>query len=332
MKAFIFIVLLAFFSLSQTPKGADIPAYDANLSAYPYPYPVKFFDFKSQKQDVRMAYMDESPKVGNGQTVVLMHGKNFSGYYWQPTMKVLLEKGFRVVVPDQIGFGKSTKPESYQFSFHSLADNTNMLLESLGIKQVEVVGHSMGGMLAVRFALMYPAKILKLILINPLGLEDWKTLVPYRGIDDTYTQELKATPSSIREYQKNFYYNGKWKPEYEDLIQPLIGFAKHPDYLRVAWTSSLVSEMIYTQPVVYEFPLIKSPTLLIIGQRDRTAPGADRVSKDVADKLGNYAKLGKMAKKAIPKAKLVEIPKVGHMPQVEKFDEYKKALLEFLSN
>jgi len=304
--------------------------YDAELSDFSYPFPVKHFEIKSQRQTLKMAYMDVSPQASNGKVVVLLHGKNFGGFYWEPSIRALTEAGFRVIVPDQIGFGKSSKPQCYQFGFQDLATNTFSLLENLNIDRASIVGHSMGGMLAVRFALMHSTFTTELVLVNPLGLEDWKTTVPYRTIDDFYADELKATAESVRDYQKVSYYDGNWTPEYESLIQAQIGWINHPDYPKVAWNAALTSEMILTQPVIYEFPLIHVPTLLIIGQRDRTAIGKTWVSKDIAAPLGNYPVLGKAAAQAIPNAKLVEIQGAGHVPQIEKFPEYKRALLDFL--
>jgi len=63
--------------------------------------------------------------------VVLLHGKNFNIAYWEQTIKELSKQGFRVIAPDQIGFGKSTKPASYQYSFQQLALNTKSILDSL---------------------------------------------------------------------------------------------------------------------------------------------------------------------------------------------------------
>jgi pimeloyl-ACP methyl ester carboxylesterase len=185
-------------------------------------------------------------------------------------------------------------------------------------------------MLATRFSLMYPERVEKLVLVNPIGLEDWKTVVPYRSIDQWYEQEKKATADSVRDYQRTSYYGGTWKPEYERLIETSIGVLQHPDYPRIAWASALIYDMIYTQPVVYEFGRLKVPTLLIIGQRDRTALGRAWVSKDVAATLGDYPALGKKAAAAIPGATLVEIPGVGHLPQVEAFEAYSQALAQFL--
>jgi pimeloyl-ACP methyl ester carboxylesterase len=303
---------------------------DPELTSYEYPFPVRYFEASTQDRKLRMAYMDVAAEKPNGRTVVLLHGKNFSGAYWAPTVKVLTEAGYRVVVPDQIGFGKSAKPAVYQFSFHALAANTQSLLSSLGVEKFALIGHSMGGMLAVRTALMYPERVEKLVLVNPIGLEDWKLVVPYHTVDENFAQELRATPESIREYQRQNYFAGQWKPEYEPLIEILAGWTLHPEYRRVAWNAALTSDMVFTQPVLYEFERVKVPTLLIIGQRDRTAIGKAWVSKEVASRLGDYPALGKAAASRIPGARLVEIADAGHLPQVEAFPAYSKALLDFI--
>jgi pimeloyl-ACP methyl ester carboxylesterase len=125
------------------------------MENYAYPHPVQFFSLTIDGQDLKMAYMDVVPageKEKRG-TVVLFHGKNFFGAYWKDTIAVLRDAGFRVIVPDQIGFGKSSKPDIH-YSFHLLARNSHELLASLGIDRAAIVGHSMGGMVATRFALM----------------------------------------------------------------------------------------------------------------------------------------------------------------------------------
>lgn len=317
---------------SSAPNARADARFDAELSASSYPSPVTYFEVATQRQKLRMAYMDVKPSgTANGKTVLLLHGKNFTGAHWQKTIELLAGQGYRVIAPDQIGFGKSSKPAAYQFSFQALAENTQALLASLGVQRISVVGHSMGGMLAVRFALMYPPQVDKLALVSPLGLEDWKRAgVKPRTVDDWYAAELKATPDSIREYQKKSYYGGQWKPEYEELIQLAAGSTQHPDYPKVAWCSALLYDMIWNQPIVYELPDLKVPTLLMIGLRDRTAVGSAWASPEVAAKLGDYTQLGKRAHAAIPGSRLVELPGVGHLPQVEAFDAYSRALSDFL--
>lgn len=321
-------------TVAAPPSAASTPdpRFDAELSASAYPYPVAYFELASQRQKLRMAYLDVKPtKNENGKTVLLLHGKNFTAAYWQTTVELLTGHGYRVIAPDQVGFGKSTKPASYQFSFQALAENTRALMTSLGIARSHVVGHSMGGMLGARYALTYAAHVERLALVAPIGLEDWKRLgVKPRSVDEWYAAELKATPSSIREYQKKAYYGGQWKPEYEQLIQLAAGSTEHPDYPKVAWCSALLYDMIWSQPIVYELGDLKAPTLLLIGLRDRTAVGSAWATPEVQARLGDYTQLGKRAHAAIPGSRLVELAGVGHLPQVEAFDAYSRALLDFL--
>jgi pimeloyl-ACP methyl ester carboxylesterase len=331
------VVLLILVSILGSSYAQDegrnvtaAPALDPELTDYQYPYPVQFFEIPTQGQNLRMAYMDIHPVSPNGQTIVLLHGKNFSGAYWAPTIKALTAAGYHVIAPDQIGFGKSSKPASYQFSFQALSVNTRSLLDSLRIQRFVLVGHSMGGMLATRMALMYPARVEKLVLVNPIGLEDWKIVVPYRTIADSFAQELRATPESIKEYERMNYFAGEWKPEYEPLVEILAGWTRHSEYRRVAWDAALTSDMVFTQPVLYEFEQLKPPTLLIIGQRDRTAIGKALVPKEIATRMGDYPALGKAAARRIPSSRLIEIPEAGHLPQVDAFQKYIQALLDFV--
>jgi pimeloyl-ACP methyl ester carboxylesterase len=315
---------------SEASPPAPPAAIDPDATTFQYPYPVSFFELTSQRQTLRMAYIDAAPAAPNGRTVLLLHGKNFNAGDWAKTIASLNRAGFRVVAPDQIGFGKSSKPERYQFSFVELASNTRALLASLGIARSAVVGHSMGGMLAVRYALEYPEATERLLLVDPIGLEDYASLVPPRTVDDWYAQELKQTPESVREYQRSAYYGGAWKPEYEEHTRLLAGWTRHPEWPRVAWNAALTYDMIFTQPVVADLPRLRVPTRLVVGLRDRTALGRAFAKADVQRTMGDYPRLGREAQRRIPGAELVEIPGVGHVPQVEAFPEFEKALLEFL--
>ena len=328
----LFLIILGTIILSAWKAQADdlVSAYNADLSGYSYPYEVKSFSFSSQGQSLRMAYMDVVPKKANGQTVLLLHGKNFCAAYWEPTIRALVSRGYRAIAPDQIGFGKSSKPEHFQFNFQELATNTRALLDSLYIDKVSVVGHSIGGMLATRFALMFPDRVERLVLVDPIGLEDWKRLVPYKTIDELYADELKSTPDKVRNYMKENYFGGIWKPEYEGLIEIQAGWIRGSDWHRMALLSALITDMAFTQPVLYEFGDLKMPVLLIIGQRDRTALGKAWAPAGVKDRLGNYPELGRRARAAIPNCRFVEIEGVGHLPQVQRFDAYWQAMKGFL--
>lgn len=332
MKRIIFSIIGLLVILVPARGQDQRKTLDILLSNYDYPYEVHFLTLESQQQSLKMAYMDVHAEQPNGKTVLLFHGKNFNGAYWETTIAALTNAGYRVVVPDQVGFGKSTKPMHYQYSFQQLAKNTMDLLKALQIERVHLLGHSMGGMLAMRFTLMYPAVVEKLVLENPIGLEDWKRVVPYTPIDQLYEKELKADYHSVKKYQLENYYDGKWRPEYDEWVYLLTGWVDHADYPVVAWNNALTSDMIFTQPVYYEMEDIKVPTLLIIGTRDRTAIGKQNVSEDVRATMGLYQHLGKAAQRKIAGSTLVELENVGHMPHIEVFDRFIQPLLRFLKD
>lgn len=293
-----------------------------------YPYPVHYLSLTIEQQTVKMAYMDVAPSAPNGSTVLPLHGKNFNGYYWKDVIQFLIDNGYRVIVPDQVGWGQSDKPNIH-YSFHLLAANTKKLLDSLGIQKINLIGHSMGGMLATRFTLLYPQAVEKLIYENPIGLEDYKTFVPYRSTDEQYQNELKADLESLKKYQQSYY--PQWKPEYDQYVTAQYTALKIPDFKQAAWASALSYQMIYEQPVVYEFKNIKAPTLIIIGQADRTIVGKNLLSKEAAAQHGNYPQLGRWLKGQIKNSKLVELDGVGHIPHIQSLQEFKKEVLAFLN-
>jgi pimeloyl-ACP methyl ester carboxylesterase len=303
--------------------AASVLADGIRLEGYTYPFPEKVYRFSSQQQELEMVYMDVPAAGRERGVVVLLHGKNFSGSYFGETAAALAKAGYRVVIPDQIGFGKSSKPEHYHFTFAQLATNTRELLRSLGVGRVQVLGHSMGGMLATRFALMFSDEVASLTLLNPIGLEDWQALgVPYTTVDASFRQELKKNAESIRAYQLESYYDNKWREAYDPWVAQLASFTKSKEYPRMAWNQALTSDMVFTQPVVHEFGQLKVPVLLIIGQRDRTAIGKAGAPPAVREKLGNYPVLGRAAHRAIRNSELVELNDVGHLPHIEAFDRF----------
>ncbi len=301
------------------------------LEGYPYPYEVQYHEIPAHSGPLSMAFMDVQPATPNGETVVLLHGKNFCGAYWGETAADLSKAGYRVVIPDQIGFGKSSKPIDYPFSFPALASNTQALLKAQGVEKAIILGHSMGGMVASRFSLMFPEHTTKLVLVNPIGLEDWQAKgVPYRSVDEWYGRELKKSFEGIKTYQLNSYYDGVWKDEYDPWVELLARMTLSPEYPQMARVQALTYDMIYTQPVIHEFPNIQAPTLLIIGGRDTTALGKDMVDDAKRATLGQYPQLGKAAAKAIPQGKLVLLDGVGHLPHIETYDRFIQPLLDFL--
>lgn len=315
------------------PVAAQPVAADAMLRGFAYPYTVASFALRSQGQDLTMAYMDVAPTgVANGRTIVLLHGKNFCGASWESVIAPLAANGYRVVVPDQIGFCKSSKPEGYQYGLHQLAANTHALLAKLGVAKPIIMGHSMGGMLAMRYALQYGAETGGLVVVNPLGLEDWKAKgVPFATVDQLYERELHVTADSIRKYEQTTYYAGEWRPEFERWVGMLAGMYAGEDGRRFAWSQALTADMIFSQPVVYELERIAVPALLLIGEKDITAIGRDRAPPEVAATLGRYPELARAAAARIPGARLTTFPDLGHSPQVQAPDRFNAALIDGLA-
>ncbi|WP_020210879.1 alpha/beta fold hydrolase [Gilvimarinus chinensis] len=304
---------------------AQEPSFDARLSEYPYPYPVHNYEFTSQRQSLEMAYM-HLPAAQGKKTVVLMHGKNFASDYWQKTAQYLHDRGYGVLMPDQVGFGKSSKPAHYQFSAEALVANTYALVQKLKINKPILMGHSMGGMLASRYALNYAAQVSELVLVNPVGLEDYLKYVDYKDPQFFYHNELNKTAADVIAYQQKNYYDGKWSDEYEALTTIHKGWINGPDWQTVAWNNAQTYDVIFTGAVINEFEQLSMPVHLIIGTRDTTGPGRGWKKPGVTRTLGQYDQLGKTAAEKIPNATLHELEGIGHMPQFEAFDRYRKIL------
>lgn len=322
-KLLLFIALIT-FSLSVT-YAQKIDTLSINLENVKYPYALKYLPLNIDGQDIKMAYMDVAPTITpNGRTIMLFHGKNFGGYYWGNVIRALTGVGFRVIAPDQIGFGRSSKPV-INYTFEQLANWNKKLLDTLGIQKTSILGHSMGGMLATRFALMYPERMDKLLLENPIGLEDYKTFVPVSTVEEQYQRELKNTAESIRHYYKTSYFT-VWKPDYEYLVNIGAGVTFSADFPRYAKVAALTYNMIYNQPVVDEFRNLKVPTILFIGKDDKTIVGKGLLNADQQAIHGLYRFLGKNTALKIPGSKIVEFDACGHIPHIEITTEFLVAL------
>ena len=305
----------------------------ANLERFDYPLPVSWFDSTSQGHQVRMAYLDVQPTApSRNATILLLHGKNFCAATWAETATALARKGYRVIAPDQVGFCKSSKPPGYQYSFHALAGLTRRLLDRAGAGKVVLVGHSTGGILAARFALLHPDRVSRLVLVNPLGLND--TLaegVPYADLGALRAEEAKTDAASIRAYQLRNYYHGQWRPDYDRWVAMLAGQYASADGDIVRDAQARLSDMIQTQPVAAELPRLSMPVTLIVGQLDRTAFRAASAPPDRRSRVRTVPQAAEEAVKRIPDARLVRLEGIGHSPQVESPAIFRKALMNSLS-
>ena len=323
------------FILPSISASAAEPAprepYGIDLEGFAYPYPVNLLPLTNDGEQLRMAYMDVAPAQPNGRVVVLLHGRNFPSSYWAPIIRTLSEAGYRVIVPDQIGFGKSSKPTG-ELHFDTLARNTIALLDHLKIDMADIVAHSLGGMLGVRIARAYPERVAHLLLAAPIGLEDYRLYVPPTPIEKILENEDKLTAEGYRR-QLDANYSLKLPP---DQVTPFIdarfnikGSAEYPRWLR-AFVSS--AQMIYREPVVHEIPLITVPTLFIMGADDHNAPGKPNAPEALRPKMGQNAELAKALAAKMPDARAEVLANAGHLVFLDAPQKFDELMLAFLGS
>jgi pimeloyl-ACP methyl ester carboxylesterase len=308
-----------------------LPALGICLEESEYPYPVEFFPVTCDLQPLKMAYMDVAA-LGepNGETVVLFHGKAFGCYYFENVIDALIGAGYRVVAPDQIGWGKSPKPDIH-YSFQLLAGNTATLLDHLGVDTVAVLGHSTGGMTATRFTLTYPGRVTHLVLEDPLGLADYRIGIPPQTEETLYDHELGWTDEEVIRAYVNAYFVHPDPEVCRPLADVLVRVTRSPDYPKWARSAALTFQMIYQQPVRHEYRLIAPPTLLIVGAEDHVVPLGQYADPTAAARLGDFITLSEQAVRDIPNATRVVVPDCGHIPHLEVPDQFLGYLLPFLS-
>jgi pimeloyl-ACP methyl ester carboxylesterase len=300
------------------------------LEGFAYPYPVHFLPLTIEGEDLRLAYMDVAPAgPPKGRTVVLLHGRNFPSSYWEPTIKALVEAGYRVVAPDQIGFGKSSKP-GFAYSFDAMARATITLIDSLHVDRFDLVGHSMGGMLAVRLARAYGSRIDHLVLYSPIGLEDYRFYVPPVTDEELTERERALTADGYRRQLMTNYAISLPTAAIEPFVQLREQIRESGEYPR--WLKSFVAsyQLIYSQPVAHEIPLIDRPTLFVMGADDHNAPGRPFAPPQLRDKMGQNAALAQSLAGRMSNARAVVFEGVGHLAHLEATERFNETLLNFL--
>src|SRR5688572_1483972 len=300
--------------LPPAPTPGDVKPGSITCDECPYPYPSKYLDLRVYSQDVRMSYMDVAPQgTANGRTVVLLHGNNFGGFYFKAIIDALTKEGFRVIVPDQIGYGRSSKPIA-PYNFNSQARNTFMILQKERIERAMVIGHSMGGMLAARMATQYPKAIERVVIYNPIGLTDGRYDRPMPFIDDSYQQNLKTDYQSIRNGLARYVAHDPkaWNTEFESYVRIRYSWTLSADWPRLAMVQALIGQMLYADPVVYDWAHIQVPTLAFGGAEDMLLGPAARFQERM-----------QALAKTIPNGngRALLLPGLGHVPHIEAPDK-----------
>jgi pimeloyl-ACP methyl ester carboxylesterase len=312
------------------PAGSYDEPLGIGLEGWPYPAPLRFMPLAMAGQPLRMAFMDvPATGIANGRTVLLLHGKNFDSSYWSGPMGWLAQAGFRVVVPDQIGFNKSSKPD-LDYSFEALAENTVALLDMLGLRQVVVLGHSTGGMLAVRLAAAYPDRVSQLVLEDPIGLVDYRAFIPPQSTETLVEAERRQTVESYRAFVAR-YFPILPPAQYEPFVAWRLRVAAGSEFERFARAAALTYQMIYRGPVRGLYRTLPMRVQIFAGERDRSAPLAQYATAEGRARMPSIPEAAKEVLKELPRGELVPVAGVGHVPHLEAPGLFRDAVLNFIA-
>jgi pimeloyl-ACP methyl ester carboxylesterase len=244
--------------------------------------------------------------VGAGPVVVLVHGLGSRKEDWLPIIAPLSQK-FRLIVPDQIGFGRSDKP-LLDYSIQTYVDFLNELLRQLKVEKASFVGESLGGWICGLYAAeisggAHLIPIEKLVLVDAAGLKQDKP------IPDLNPSSLAA----MRALMQAVFYDTSWLSE--DALRKVFAdkLASHDGY---TVRSLLSNPAIGSERLDNQLANIKVPTLVLWGKQDSLLPIAS----------------GERYAAGIPGAKLVSFDKCGHVPSTEKTEEFLAAVNAFLGS
>jgi pimeloyl-ACP methyl ester carboxylesterase len=245
-------------------------------------------------------------EAGNGPVVILLHGLGGDGSNWAQTMGPLAEK-YRVIAPDQIGFGRSDKP-FLSYRVGTLVDFLDGFYKELKIERASLVGNSLGGWTAAAFTLAHPEKVDRLVLVDSAGFA-----LPKDGSDVSIRSLLNpSTREGVRQLLSSIFYNKQIFTS--DLAVDTV-------YARSIQTNAGYTIQKFLESVMRgedmldnRLSAIKQPTLIIWGREDQLTPlaGGERFNKEIAG------------------SQLLVIDKCGHVPQIEHAGEFNNALIKFL--
>ena len=244
-------------------------------------------------------------EAGSGPTVILLHGLGGSSVVWNFNIGPLAEK-FHVVVPDQIGFGKSDKP-LVNYRIRTYVDFLDQFCKQLKIERATLVGNSMGGWIAAMYAASFPDRVDKLVLVDAAGYAPPKDVDTraFFGLNPTTRAGTKILLSKV-------FYNKAFQTDAAIDQAIATRMAAGDGYTIKSITESIIRGEDFLDDVV---KTIKQPTLIIWGRQDGLVPLAngERFNKDIAG------------------SKMVVIDECGHIPNTEKPGEFNAALLKFLN-
>jgi triacylglycerol lipase len=244
-------------------------------------------------------------EAGSGPVVILLHGLGGDASNWAPTIGPLSQK-FRVIVPDQVGFGKSDKP-FINYRVGTYVDFLAGFYKELKIEKASLVGNSLGGWISAAFALAYPDKVDRLVLVDAAGFALAGNADPrvLNGLNP-------ATREGIKQILPLIFYN---KQLYANEATVDLFFTRKMTVGDGYTVQKVVESVVRGEDVLdNRLGALKHPTLIVWGREDGLTPLA----------------MGERFKKEIAGSELLIIEECGHVPQMEKAAEFNAAVVKFL--
>ena len=285
-----------------------------NFTDLDYPFPVQHADVGGTS----IAYAE----MGHGErTIVLIHGLGSYMPVWKNNAPELATD-YRVIAIDLPGYGKSDKPEA-SYSMKYFARQIHALLGELGVQDPVLVGHSMGGQIAMTYALLYPEEYGGLVLTSPAGFEtfeDGEAKWLAQAVSPAFT--CAADDESIyARHVGNFH---RMPKDAHFMVEDRIALKGDPGFGAYCEAVSKSVAGMLDQPVYDDLPKIDQPVLVLFGKNDNLIPNPFLHG-------GSTVKVAKKGVDQLPNAELVVLEKAGHMAQFEVADEWNSAVRSFLS-
>ncbi len=280
------------------------------------------YPYSSQKIKLQSGETINYMDVGKGaQTLLMIHGLANYAPAWKKNMEQL-SKQYRCIAIDLPGNGLSSVSQQ-PYSMTYFAQTVLHLIEKLGLKQVTLVGHSMGGQVCMHAYLQVPQLFEKLILCAPAGFEHFTSFEQsvYQStmsFFDFFSSEENSLRKLIR---SSFYHNTHQGDEMvQDLVflmqqQPIQQYRKMVDQC----ISSMLNE-----PVYDKLEQVKIPCLILFGERDALIP--NKLLHPITTRT-----LAEQAAKRMPKSELHILSGAGHFLHWEKPNEINELMIEFLN-
>lgn len=257
-----------------------------------------------QEKEIRLDNLLIHYKIaGQGPAILILHGWGGSSDSWRKVQEILSKKNYKVIVPDLPGFGKSETPPM-AWTVKDYADFVNQFIKKILNESQEpffLLGHSFGGRVAIKFAVLYPEKIKKLILCNSAGIKQKWSLKEKLIFQLSKIGNAIFTPKILERFKdraRNLFYL----------------FLSNKDYFKANAKMKETLKKVLAEDLLPEISKIKTKTLIIWGQNDRLVP----------------VKYAYIFKEKIKDSQMVILPKINHSPHLEVPEKLVEVILKFL--